>query len=445
VLVGRRAELEGWWRRMDDPVLEQLVERALRGGLDLREALARVREARALRGVAAGERAPRLDAISSYTRTETSDETAFGGFPFDEDLYALGFDATWEVDLWGRVQRSLEAADAELDSSYEDARDVAVTVAAEVARQYVALRGFQTRLAIARNNVELQEQTLEIVRARFEAGLVEERDLAQAMSGVETTRARLPVLEIGARAAEHRLAVLLGELPGSLTELARALPVPVVPAEVAVGVPADLLRRRADVRRAERRVAAEHARIGVAEGDLYPRLALSGNLGLRAGEIDDLLRGDSFEFGIGPSLRWNLFDGGRLRARVEAQDARAEQALVRWERAVLVAFEECENAMTVFLSEQARRSALRAAAELARRSVELARTQYGEGLSDFQVVLSSERALVELEDQLAESETSIAIGLVALYKALGGGWEPLAATDAAATRLQRSESPGDAR
>ncbi len=423
-LAKRPAELAEWWNRLDDPVLSELVERATRQGLDLREALLRVQEARALRGIAASERYPTLDLGLSYEHRGESENTQIGGFVEDFDLYTAGFDSTWEVDLWGRVRRSVEAADADLEANIEDARDAAVTVAAETAVTYVQLRAFQQRVAIARTNVELQEATLALVQGRFEAGLVGARDVAQAMTIVQATRSRVPSLEVGLRAAENRLAVLLGFAPGALAaELADARPIPVPPVEVAVGVPADLLRRRADVRRAERQLAAETARIGVAEGELYPRLTISGNLGLASEDASEFFESDSGVFGIGPSLRWNLFDGGRLRQRVEAQDARAEQALVRWERAVLTALEETENSMTAFVREQVRRVSLAEAVVQARRAVEFSQTQYEAGLSDFQAVLISQRALADLEDELAQNEAAIATNLVVLYKALGGGWE----------------------
>jgi outer membrane protein, multidrug efflux system len=423
-LRGEDTELAAWWRKLGDPALDGLIERAARGSLDLREAFARLREARALRGDAEGELFPELDAKAGFLRRGESKNTPLGLFVPDNGVYSVGFDASWEVDLWGRVRRSIEAADADVDASVENVRDVAVAVAAETARNYIELRAFQLRLAIARDNVSLQEQTLALVRGRFDAGLVGERDVAQARTNVESTRSRVPALEVGLAAAAHRLAVLVGLPPGALAdELALARPIPVPPLELAVGVPADLLRRRADVRRAEREVAAAHARIGVAEGERLPKLTLSGELGLAAEKTSDLTDGDSGVFGIGPSLRWSLFDGGRLKSRVVAQEARTEQALARFERTVLVALEEAENAMLGFVREQTRRGSLREAAVQARRAVDLSRTQYGEGLSDFQTVIDTERAVADLEDQLATSDAAIATQFVALYKALGGGWE----------------------
>lgn len=429
-LASGPAQLGGWWKQLGDPALEALVERATRGGLDLREALARVREARARRGIASSDQLPSLDARAAFERRAESDNTPLGGFVPDADNYSLGFDAAWELDLWGRVRRSVEAADAELGAQLEDVRDVYVTVAAEVARNYVELRAFQRRLALAERNVALQQETLVLVQGRFDAGLVNERDLAQARANLESTRARVPALEGGLRAAENRLAVLLGEPPGNpgtlpveLAALAEPRPIPVPPSSVAIGLPADLLRRRADVRRAERALAAESARIGVAEGELYPRLTLTGTLGLAAEHSDDLFSSGSDMHAFGPSLRWNLFDGGRRRAGVAAQEARAEQAELRWQRAVLLALEESENALSAFVREQTRRGSLVEAAAQSRLAVELAQAQYREGLSDFQAVLDSERSVAELEDQVAQSDAAVTTNLVALYKALGGGWD----------------------
>ena len=426
-LTGEALDTALWWQRLGDPMLDDLVGRAATQGLDLRAALARVREARALRGVASGERSPAIRATGSYEHREESTNTPFGAFISETDIHSVGLDASWELDLWGRLQRSLEAANAQLEASVEDARAVLVAVVAETAAAYVDLRSLQARLAIARTNVELQEQTLALVQSRFDAGLVGERDLAQASTNVGATRSRVPALEVGVRAAENRLAVLVGQPPGSLAQtLARPRPIPQPPGAVAVGLPAELLRRRPDVRGAERRLAAEVARIGVAEGDLYPRLSLAGTLGLASDGLSSLLEGDSKVLGYGLSLEWNVFQNGRLRNLVEAQDARAQQAAIAWEQTVLLALEETENAMTAFVREQDRREALSSAADSARRAVAASQSQYREGLSDFQTVLDSERALAELEDQLAASSAAVTSNLIALYRALGGGFEPRA-------------------
>jgi NodT family efflux transporter outer membrane factor (OMF) lipoprotein len=398
-----------------------LIERALSDGLDVREAFARLREARARRGVTASERLPTIDAGASYQRTRESEHTSLDAPSRESDLYAAGLDAAWEIDLWGRIRRVVEAADAEVAASVEDTRDIARLLAAETAFVYVELRAFQHRVALARTNVDLQQQTLELVAARYDAGLVGERDVAQAATNVAVTRSRVPALEEGWRAAENRLAVLLGVTPGSLADELRATkPIPVPPAKTILQMPADVVRRRPDVRRAERIAAAEHARIGVAKAELYPRFALSGSLSVAAEDASDLFRSGSEGFGIGPSIRLNLFDRGRLRRQVEVQDARAERALVQWERTVLTAIEETENAMSGVMRGQSRRQSLLEATAQARRAVELAQFEYNEGLSDFQAVLDSQRALAQLDDELAQIDAGIATHFIALQKALGG-------------------------
>lgn len=412
---------EDWWSTLHDPTLDRLIDRVRTNGLDVREAFARLREARALRGIAAADRFPTVEAGASYSRLRESEQVPPGTPADDADLFVAGLDAAWEIDLWGRVRRAVEAASADLAASAEDARDVTRLMVAETAAAYVELRAFQRRVALAQTNVVLQQQTLELVVARFEAGLVSERDVAQAATNVEVTRSRVPALAAGERAAENRLAVLLGQAPGALAgELAALQPIPVPPAQASIRLPADLIRQRPDIRRAERIVAAEHARMGVATAELYPRLTLSGSIGAAAGDASDLFRRGSEFFGFGPSLRWNVFNGGRVRRQIEAQEARAQQALIRWERTVLVALEETENAMTGVVRGQARRDFLLKAAAQARRAVELAQFEYREGASDFQIVLDSERALAQLEDELAQADAGIATQFIALQKAIGG-------------------------
>jgi NodT family efflux transporter outer membrane factor (OMF) lipoprotein len=418
------APLDGaWWQTFGDARLTQLVEHALQHNHDLRGALANLASARALRGVAAADRWPTLDTRASFEDRQDSRNTPFGAFIPRTSIHAVAVDAAWELDLWGRVRRAVEAADADLGASEAEVRAASVTVAAEVATSYVDLRAAQQRLRIAQENLALQERTLGLVRARFSAGLVVERDVAQAATNVESTRSRLPTLEAAAVAAQNRLAVLLGTAPGELApELLAPALLPTVPARVAVGVPADLLRRRPDVHAAERRFAAEVARIGVAEGDRYPRLSLGGTLGLAANAADDVFTKGSDVVAFGPSLRWNLFDGGRLRQRVRSLEARAEAAQIAWEQTVLLALEETENAMTRFAQEQVRLGSLQRAATQARRAVDLAQSQYRAGLSDFQAVIDSERTVAAIEDDLVGSEAAVAGSAVSIFKALGGGF-----------------------
>ncbi|MCB9878943.1 MAG: efflux transporter outer membrane subunit [Planctomycetes bacterium] len=420
-LAGTAADA-AWWQQFGDPLLDELVERALQQNLDLRQSLARLAGARAQSGVADAGYLPTLDGNANYANSKASRNTPFGAFIPRTDIHTISFDAAWELDLWGRVRRSVEAADADLMASGYDLHAAALSVAAEVARTYVDLRAAQRRLSIANENLALQLQTLDLVKARLTAGLVVERDVAQAATNVETTRSRLPQLEAAAVTAWNRLAVLLGGTPDQLpATLREPMQLPQLPERVAIGGPADLLRRRPDVQRAERQFAAEVARIGVASADRYPSFRLSGQIGISSNGANKLFDRDSDLLNFGPSLRWNLFDGGRLKHRIEALEANAEAAQVAYEQTVLLAIEETENAITRFGRERTRREALVRAASEARRAVDLAQTQYREGLSDFQAVLDSERIAATIDDDLASSDAAVATNLIALYKALGGG------------------------
>jgi multidrug efflux system outer membrane protein len=428
-----------WWGTFNDPQLDSLVERAVRSNLDLRQAEARVREARALRGVAAADFWPTIDASGSYARSRRSENvastqigavngsTAPGGIPSSklvQDLFQAGFDASWELDLFGGVRRSIEAADADLAASVEDLRDVLVTLLAEVARNYVEVRGFQRRITIAQENIRSQQETLELTQARFEAGLTSELDVVQAASQLATTQAQVPTLETSLKQGIHRLSVLLGQDPaGLLPELSWEAPIPPAPPEVPVGLPADLLRRRADVRRTERQLAAATARIGVAVADLFPKLSLTGSLGLQSDQLANLPLGSSRFWSIGPSLSWPVFDAGRIRANIQVQNAREEQRLAQYEQVVLTSLEEVENALVAYSREQVRRHKLTEAVEANQRAVELANELYIRGLGDFLNVLESQRSLFASQSGLVESEAIVSSNVVALYKALGGGWE----------------------
>ncbi len=424
-LVDGATELSEWWKNLGDPTLDSLIQRSLQNNLDLREALARIREARARRVITGTQLLPTIDASGSFSRDQRSDEIANGEFGVRvANTYAVGLDASWEVDLWGRIRRINEAASAEIGLSVEDARDALVSVLAETALNYVELRNSQELIRIAQANIELQEQTVELTRNQFNANLVSQLDVSQARSNLESTRASLPPLKADARAARNRLAVLLGMFPGALEEELRSpAPIPSPASQVAVGIPADIIRQRPDIRRAERELAAETARIGIAEGDLYPRLSLLGSIGLQAEHSSDLLDGRAAAFRIAPSLTWNVFDRRRIRGNIEVADARQEQALLRYERSVLRALEETENAMVRFAYDQDRRDSLETAVAQARRAVELSEDQYRQGLVSFQSVLDSQRFLFGIESSLASTRASITTDLISLYKALGGGWE----------------------
>ena len=412
--------LANWWSTLNDPLLTKLVERSIEGNLDLRQARNRVREARARRGISEADRFPTVDTTGSARLSRSSEETGSGS---ERELYAAGFDATWELDLFGGIQRSIEAAEADLEASEEHLRDVLVTLVAEVALNYVEVRSFQARLSTAEANRDVQDETYKLVRSRFEAGLTSQLDVEQAKANLENTRSQIPTLEIRLEQAKNRLAVLLGDNPGSVhDELSSRQPIPVTPFEIAVGVPADVLRRRPDVRRAERELAAQTARIGVATAELYPKFTLLGSIGLEALSLGKLFSTGARFHGAGPRVTWAIFDAGRIRRSIEVQNALQEKALIEYEGAILTALEDVENALVAYAKEQVRRQSLMEASQASQRAVDLARNQYLSGLTDFQSVLDAQRSLLSLKDRLAESEGQVTSNLIMLYKALGGGW-----------------------
>ena len=415
--------LADWWAILDDPVLTNLVESAVAGNFDLKEARARVREARARRGISEAGRFPTIDANGSARSNRSSEETGSGS---ERELYAAGFDAAWELDVFGGKKRAVEAAGAEQQASEEDLRDVLVSLLAEVALNYVDLRSFQTRLSVAEASLEAQKKTYDITRWRRQAGLTTQLDVEQAKYSLDQTRAQIPGLQTGLEQTKNRLAVLIGQHPGSLRDtLAERKAIPVTPLEMAVGVPADILRRRPDVRRAERQLAAQTAQIGVATADLYPKFSLLGSIGLEALSPGNLFSLGSRTHGIGATVAWPLFDAGAIRSNIEVQNALQEQALIRYEAAVLTALEDVENALIAYAKEQNRRQSLTEATEAARRAVDLAQKQYSSGLIEFGNVLIAQRSLLSLQDQLAVSEGEVTSNLIALYKSLGGGWKSL--------------------
>ena len=434
-------QIVDWWRTFDDPLLDRLVARAIAANQDLRIAAARVREARALRSGTMGELLPTIDALASYTDARRSENAlTFPVDQLDSTLYETGFDASWELDLFGGKRRAVEAATADLAAALENERDVLVTLLAEVARNYVEARGVQRRLVIAHGNIDVQEDAVALTRARFDAGLTSELDVAQATSLLARIRAQVPVLDTSLRRAAYRLGVLLGGEPGALwDELAAEEPIPPVPPEVPVGLPADLLRRRPDVRLSERQLAAATARVGVETAELFPKVSLLGTAGLQSLRASDLFTGGSRFWSAGPSLTWRIFDAGRIRARIHAQDAREEQALAQYEKTVLTALEDAENALVAYAQEQVRYRSLEDAVRTSRRAVDLATELYTKGLGSFLAVVDAERSLYDNEDQQVVSQSNVSVNLVALYKALGGGWNTAENGDAPA-----AEDRGDA-
>ncbi len=415
--------LAQWWTVLNDPELSNLERRAVRGNLDLKESSARVREARALRGIEKTGLYPTLDVSGSVTRSRSSEHSGTGN---TRSLYSAGFDASWELDVFGGVRRSVEAAQANLEATEENLHDVLVSLLAEVALNYVDVRTLQARLAAVNANLKAQKDIYELNLSRYQAGLIDELAVQQSHYILESTRSQIPALETSLEKAKNRLAVLLGEQPGAMhMELAETKPIPVLPVTVAVGIPAETMRHRPDIRRAERTLAAQTARIGVATADLYPRFRLFGTIGLESLSSGNLWEWASRTWGIGPSISWKIFDAGAIRLNIRVQTARQKQALIQYESTVLKAQEEVENGLVAYAKEQLRRESLQAAATAARRAYELSWDRYNAGLVDFNNVLDATRSLQSFQDELASSDGTATSNLIRLYKALGGGWESL--------------------
>jgi NodT family efflux transporter outer membrane factor (OMF) lipoprotein len=419
--------LAAWWKTLNDPELSKLIERAVARNRDLKKAEARVREARARRGLSKAGLYPTLDASGSASRSRGSADI---GPTATTDLFSAGLDASWEIDLFGGVRRSVEAADADLQAAGEDLRDTLVSLLAEVGLNYVDLRTAQARLSVTETSLKSLEETQSLAKWRSQAGLGDELAVEQARYNLESARSQIPTLLTAIAEAQNRLAVLLGEAPGAVhAELSKPEPVPSLPPEVAIGVPADLLRQRPDVRRAERQLAAQTARIGVATAELYPKLTLSGAIGLQALTFNGLFNAANATSSGSSGLTWRVFDAGAIRKNIEIQSALQEQSLIAYESAVLGALEEAENAILAYAQEQRRRQSLAEAARSAQAAAELAEIKYRTGLVDFTTVLEAERSLLSFRDQLAQSDGAIITNLVKLYKALGGGWTALSASE----------------
>ncbi len=413
--------LAEWWTTLQDEHLTRLIQRAIAGNMDLRLARSRLRQARASRAVARADLFPTIDATGNATRSRTSENIGGGT---TSNLYALELDASWELDLFGGVRKSVEAAEADIAASVESLRDTLVSLLSETALTYIDVRAYQQRLKTAEANLIAQEETYQLVVWRNQAGLSDALAVEQAKYNLESTRSQIPTLKTGLEQSLNTLAVLTGDQPGAWDEeMKQEAGVPETSVRIALGIPADLLRRRPDIRKAERDLAAQTARVGVATADLYPKLTLSGTIGL-----ESLARGDLFEaasrmFSLGGVLTTPVFHGGAIRQNIEIQSALQEQALLSYEAAVLTALKEIENAVTALTQEELKREALQAAAASAKKAVELSQSKYAAGLSDFSAVLDAQRSLLTYEDELVQSRATATGNLIRLYKALGGGWE----------------------
>jgi len=408
-----------WWKVLDDPELSCLIEQAVNGNLDLKMARARIREARARRGVSRSYFSPTFDGGVAAGKSRDRNGR-------EDEVYTAGFDASWELDIFGGIRRSVEASEAALEVAQEDLHDVLVSLLAEVALNYVDVRTYQNGLTVIEENLKAQQETYDLNDSRFQAGIINELAVQQALYNLEQTRSQIPVFQTRLEAAKNRLAVLLGQAPGTVhAELATRKPIPAPPVQLAIGVPAETLRRRPDIRRAERRLAAQTARVGVATADLYPRFSLNGSIGLESLSTGNFFTAANRIWDFGPTVSWKIFHGNAIRQNIEIHSALQEQALIEYEMTVLKAQEEIENVLVAYANQQRRYQALLAATTAAQQADRLARDQYQVGLVDFNNVLDAQRSLLLLQDQLILSEGSVTTNLIRLYKALGGGWKSL--------------------
>jgi outer membrane protein, multidrug efflux system len=418
------ANVAEFWTGFRDTELDKLVNDALTANHDLRIALTRVKEARALRRDAAFDLAPSINAGGGYTKTRTANVTTLPGAPRESELYDAGFDAFWELDFFGGVRRGLEASNAQLGAVEAAERDAQVIVTAEVTRTYFELRGEQQRLDVARRNVGNQKATLDLAQVRLDAGSGTEFDTARAQAQLSATLGTIAPLEAAVARSIHRLSVLVGREPGALcAELAPPQNLPPLPGIVPVGDPAGLLRRRPDIRIAERELAGATARVGVAIADLFPRVTFTGNAGFVATDSGGIGDSGSDTYTLAPGISWGIFDFGHVQARIGAAKWRKEGAVLHYEQTVLKALEETENSLVTHARARERLVHDEAAVRASNTAAGLARVRYENGASDFLAVLDAERIQLQSEDQLARSRTEAATSLIAVYKSLGGGWE----------------------
>jgi outer membrane protein, multidrug efflux system len=421
-------ERDAWWCSFQDAELTSLIERAASQNLDLKVALESVREARAARGVAKSGFFPSVDAGASGTRNRQRviAPVAPGSVkivPVEFNAFQGDLAASWELDVFGGIRRGVQAASADVTAAEENRRDVLVILLGDVDRSYAQLRGFQRRLEIANKNIKTQQETLDLTTARSKAGLATDLDVSRAAAQLESTRAVVPTLLSGIDVSIHRLSVLLGKEPGALrAELENAGPIPASEPDVEVGLPSDLLRRRPDIRRSEAQLAAATARVGEAKADLFPRFSLIGTAGRQAAQLHDLTLGAGNFFSAGPGVSLPLFTGGRIRSNMALQNSRQRQALIGYQSSVLNALEEVQDALVNYSQEQERRDRLNEAAQQSQVAVDLATEQYKAGLVDFLSVLDAQRELFADEDQAVQSQTTVTTDVIALYRALGGGW-----------------------
>ena len=439
-ISSRQVEIAAWWTRFHDPVLNKLIEMACTDNPGLHIAGLRIREARAQLAVLVGNQYPQIQQVRGETGAVGGSKNMANSTPGADFRYgelSVGFDAGWEIDLWGKYHRAVSSGVASLESSVADYENTLVILTAEVARTYMLLSTLETQLKIAEENVAIQSRSLKIASVRFEGGDVTELDVAQARTLLANTQATIPRLQSRISQVKNSLALLLGRLPADLDAILTTETVlPDIPTEIAIGIPAQMLRRRPDIRQAEAQLLAQSERIGVAQADLYPHLSLLGSIGLRTSNSDvtaaafpgssnfgDLFSTDSFEYFVGPTFSWDVLNYGRIKNKVRIEDSRFQQLTENYRNTILVAAEETENAIVAYLGARAEQKHLQDSADAAARSVQLSMLQYEEGLNDYQRVLETQRSLIQQQDLLAGNKGQVVINLIAIYKALGGGWE----------------------
>jgi outer membrane protein, multidrug efflux system len=427
-----------WWQQFEDAELDGLVARALAANLDLRSAYDRVKAARAVFVESNFDYAPHVPLDAAYAHFDEQ-QPGFGPARINARSDSLGFDASWEIDLFGHVRRSVEAAKADLGAERANYQDAQVTVAAEVARNYFELRGAQKRLAVARENLSTQHQTLELTQLLDESGRGSELDVQRSRARLKATEATIPPLEAAEKQAQYRLAVLIGQRPGQLDEELRPAEVATYAKVLPIGDPTQLLRRRPDVRAAERQLAAATARVGIATADLFPRVNVTGFIGFLSGDVGRLFStasgNDARAWSVTPAVSWAALDLGSVHARLRASEAQSDAAAANYEKVVLTALEDTENSFVAYASNQSQLKSLTEQAQASRRAAELADIRYREGGADFLVLLDAQRTQLDAEDSVAQAQTAVNVSVVAIYKSLGGVGQPLGDT---APRLARA-------
>jgi NodT family efflux transporter outer membrane factor (OMF) lipoprotein len=416
IATNEQPQIAAWWTNFNDPQMSSLITQAIEANLNLKQAEVRIREARASRGVTASNLWPSANASGNYTRV--------GAASASRDLYQAGLDAAWELDIFGGTRRAIESADAAVQAAVEDMHDVQVTLTAEVAIDYLNLRGFQRQIVIAQENLDSERRSADLTRKVFHAGFTGGLDVANAEAEVATTAAIIPSLESQERQAIYALSVLLARPPAALVnELSDVQPIPTTPPIVPVGLPSDLLRRRPDIRRAEANLHAANAQIGVAVAQLFPQFSLTGTFGYESGQLKNLTNWSNSAWTIGPAVNWPIFTAGKIESNIDLQKAITQEDLYAYTQTVLTALQDVENALIAYEKEQEHRRLLIDAVAANRRAFDLSTQLYTQGQTDFLNVLTTERALFATQDALVQSDSAIATDLVSLYKALGGGWE----------------------